>query len=99
MKVKSGRKARSPRSHRRFKEKEFSLSNAKTFLGRLLDKAKRGEEVIIMRGSERFTLSEIKPIAPIPMRPPGYFKLDAEDIELERKFSKISVLPKKEDFE
>ncbi len=99
MKLKSPPKARSSRSNRRFKEKEFSLSNAKTFLGRLLDKAKRGEEVVIYRGSERFSLHEIRAIEPIPVRPPGYFELDREDIEFERKFAGKSVRPKKEDFE
>jgi hypothetical protein len=79
--------------------KEFSLSNAKTYLGRLLDKAKRGEEVVIYRGADRFALHEIRPIEPIPMRPLGYFDLDEEDIAFERKFAKKSVRPKNEDFE
>ena len=95
MKRKPPRKARRPAA----KQKEFSLSNAKTFLGRLLDKAKRGEEVIIYRGSQRFGLYEIRAIEPIPMRPPGYFALDEEDIEFERKFAGTSVQPKEEDFE
>jgi len=84
---------------RRFRQKEFSLSNAKTYLGRLLDKAKRGEEVVIYRGAERFVLQEIRPIELIPMRPPGYFDLDEEDLAFESKFAKKSVRPKKEDFE
>ena len=96
MKLKTRRNGRTPVGSNR---KEFSLSNAKTFLGRLLDKAKRGEEVVIYRGSERFALYELRPIEPIPLRPPGYFELDEEDIALERKFAKASVRPKKEEFE
>jgi len=83
----------------RFTPREVSLSNAKTFLGRLLDRAKRGEEVVIFRGSERFALHEIRPIEPIPMRPHGYFKFDEEDIEFEKKFEGKSVRPRKEEFE
>jgi hypothetical protein len=94
----SRRKARRPRSSR-FNQKEFSFSTAKTFLGRLLEKARRGEEVTIVRGSDRISLSEIKPMEPIPMRPPGYFQLDEEDLALERKFSRANVPPRKEDFE
>ena len=79
--------------------KEVSLSNAKTYLGRLLDKAKRGEEVIILRGSERFALVEIRPIEPIPVRPPGYFHFDEEDLALDKMFSKANVPPNPKDFE
>jgi hypothetical protein len=93
MKLKSRRKPRSSRANR-FNRKEFSLSNAKTYLGRLLDKAKRGEDVVIYRGSDRFALSEIKAFEPIPMRPHGYFKFDAEDLALDKKLSRASVPPK-----
>ena len=98
MKLKSRRRTRRPAT-KRFKQKEFSLSNAKTFLGRLLDKAKRGEEVVIYRGSERFGLYEIRAIEPIPMRPPGFFHFDEEDLALDKMFSKASVPPNPKDFE
>jgi hypothetical protein len=71
----------------------YSLSTAKTYLGRLADKAKNGEPVYIMRGSERFILQVVPEIEPIPMRPPGYFKYDKEDIELFNEFAKASVIP------
>jgi hypothetical protein len=92
-------KARKPRARnsKRFAVKGFSLSTAKTFLGHLLDKAKRGEEVVICRGAERFVLREIPPIEPIPIRPPGYFQYDEEDIALDRKG--VSVRPRREEFE
>jgi hypothetical protein len=51
----------------------FSLSYAKTYLGRLMGKAGRGETVYIVRGEKRFILQEIPPIDPIPIRPAGYF--------------------------
>lgn len=51
----------------------FTLSRAKTYLGRLVDKAGRGEIVYILRGHRRFILQEVPPIDPIPLRPDGYF--------------------------
>lgn len=56
-----------------FRSDCFNLSTAKTYLGRLMDKAGKGEPVYIVRGQRRFILQEIPPIDPIPMRPPGYF--------------------------
>ena len=51
----------------------FTVSHAKTYLGRLIEKAGNGEMVYIVRGQRRFLLQEIPPIDPIPIRPPGYF--------------------------
>ena len=51
----------------------FSLSTAKTYLGRLTDKAMKGEPVYIVRGEHRFVLRHLPPFDPIPMRPAGYF--------------------------
>jgi hypothetical protein len=98
MKLKSKPKTRR-RTAKTFRGREYSLSNAKTFLGRLLDKAKRGEDVVIYRGSERFGLHEIRAIEPIPIRPPGYFRFDEEDLALDRMFSKANVPPNPKDFE
>src|SRR5437016_6693667 len=50
-----------------------SLSKAKTYLGRLIEKAAKGETVYILKGQRRFLLQEVPPIDPIPIRPPGYF--------------------------
>jgi hypothetical protein len=71
----------------------YSLSTAKSYLGRLADKARKGEAVYILRGSERFILQAVPDIEPIPMRPPGYFEFDAEDRNLDRRFAKASVIP------
>src|SRR5688500_14306631 len=71
----------------------YSLSTAKSYLGRLADKASKGEPVYIRRGSERFILQAVPDIEPIPMRPPGYFEFDAEDRSLDKRFAKASVVP------
>jgi hypothetical protein len=71
----------------------YSLSTAKSYLGRLADKASKGEAVYILRGSERFILQAVPDIEPIPMRPAGYFEFDVEDRGLDRRFAKASVIP------
>lgn len=67
------RRSRSRATSTGVQSNTFKLSQAKTFLGRLLAKAEAGEEVYITRGSTRFILQQIPEIDPIPMRPPGYF--------------------------
>ena len=89
--------ARRKKKQQTFTEREYSLSNAKAFLGRLLDKAARGEEVIIARKSERFSLQHMPTIEPIPQRPHGYFEFDAGDFSLDKKFMKANVRPKLQD--
>jgi hypothetical protein len=80
---------------------DFTLSNAKTYLGRLADKAARGEVVYILRGRQRFQLQHIPEIEPIPLRPPGYFAHDqtAEDLELDRALGRASVVRAPRDLE
>jgi hypothetical protein len=72
----------------------FSLSHAKTYLGRLIEKAAKGETVYILRGQQRFLLQELPPIDPIPMRPSGYFancdsKAEIDELNLLAKSSSI----------
>lgn len=55
------------------RSKLFTLSKAKTYLGRLVKKAGWGEPVYIVSGHRRFILQEVPELEPIPMRPPGYF--------------------------
>src|SRR5436309_16022724 len=83
-----------PSKTRNVRTNTYTLSTAKTYLGRLVDKARKGERVYIPSGHERFILQVVPEIEPIPMRPPGYFKFDEEDIELRKKFAKVSVIPK-----
>jgi hypothetical protein len=86
--------SRSNRNSRRtLPSNTYTLSAAKTYLGRLVDKAKKGETVYILRGHERFILQVVPEIEPIPMRPVGYFQFDEEDIELDKRFAKASVIP------
>jgi hypothetical protein len=72
----------------------YTLSVAKTYLGRLVDKARSGEPVYILRGHERFILQAVPEIEPIPMRPLGHFQFDAEDRKLDKRFAKASVVPR-----
>ena len=51
----------------------YALSVAKTFLGRLAEKASQGQAVYIAKGHRRFVLQAVPEIEPIPLRPPGYF--------------------------
>lgn len=79
----------------------YPLSQAKTFLGRLIEKAARGETVYIVRGAHRFVLQPLPEIEPIPARPAGYFAncYDREEIELENRLGRASVVGKPADLE
>jgi hypothetical protein len=79
----------------------FSLSSAKTYLGRLMEKAGRGETVYILRGERRFILQEVSPIPPIPIRPPGCFDrcYSQQEIREENRLAKSSVLRPPQDLE
>ena len=79
----------------------FTLSSAKTYLGRLVEKASRGEEVYIVTGQRRFALQEVPPIEPIPMRPPGYFAnaYNRAEIDADNRLSKASVIRVPKDLE
>ena len=84
-----------------FQSQTFTLSDAKTFLGRLIEKAVKGELVYITRGQQRFILQHVPDSEPIPMRPPGYFadhdtKEEIQEINL---LSKDSVIRAPEDLE
>jgi hypothetical protein len=79
----------------------FTLSNAKTYLGRLVEKAAKGETVYIAKGRRRFVLQEVPEIEPIPLRPPGYFAhcYTAEEIQEENRLAKSSVIRRPKDLE
>jgi hypothetical protein len=95
-------KTRSPRKAKvNFQSEVFSLSNAKTYLGRLLQNASRGKTVYIVRGQRRFLLQEAPPIDPIPMRPPGYFDQCYSEAEIreDNRLAKASVVRAPNDLE
>jgi hypothetical protein len=79
----------------------FTLSNAKTYLGRLMERAGRGETIYITRGRRRFVLQEVPEIEPIPVRPPGYFAgaCTRAEIQEENRLAKASVIRAPEDLE
>lgn len=79
----------------------FTLSNAKTYLGRLMDKASRGEAIYIIKGRHRFVLQAVPEIDPIPMRPPGYFAnvYSAAEIKEDNQLAKASVVRAPRDLE
>jgi hypothetical protein len=79
----------------------FTLSNTKTYLGRLMQKASRGETVYIVRGRRRFVLQEVPEIEPIPMRPPGFFAdaYSLAEIREESQLAKASVIRPAKDLE
>ena len=72
----------------------YSLSQAKTFLGRLLEQAQNGQIVYILRGRNRFVLQAVAEIEPIPLRPAGYFTgcYSKQDAKLENSLARASVV-------
>jgi hypothetical protein len=93
---------RSPKRPRvNLQSESFSLSSAKTYLGRLMEKASKGETVYIVRGQQRFVLQEVRPIDPIPLRPPGYFAncYSKEEIQEENRLAKSSAIRAPKDLE
>jgi hypothetical protein len=79
----------------------FTLSKAKTYLGRLMEKAGRGETVYIVRGRQRFVLQEVPEIEPIPVRSAGYFANAQSKTEIleENRLAKASVIRAPRDLE
>ncbi len=79
----------------------FTLSNAKTYLGRLVEKASRGETVYIVTGQRRFVLQEVPEIEPIPMRPAGYFAnaYSRTEIQEDNRLAKASIVRAPNDLE
>lgn len=97
--MKVGRRSR--KSKVNFRSQMFTLSNAKTYLGRLVAKASRGEAVYIVTGRRRFVLQELPEIEPIPMRPAGYFAnvYSKAEIEEDNRLAKASVVHAPKDLE
>ena len=95
----TARSSRKPRVD--FQAEVFTLSNAKTYLGRLLRNVSQGKTVYIVRGQQRFLLQEAPPIDPIPLRPPGYFAHCYSDAEIqeENRLAKASVVRAPADLE
>jgi hypothetical protein len=94
-------RARSRKPKVNLRSQMFTLSSAKTYLGRLLKKAGRGEPVYIVTGQRRFVLQEVPEFEPIPMRPPGYFAnaYRHAEIQQDNRLAKASVIRAPKDLE
>lgn len=99
--MKVAARARSRKTKVNLQSQLFSLSHAKTYLGRLVEKAGRGETVYIVRGHRRFVLQAVPEIEPIPMRPAGYFAnaYSKAEIQEENRLAKSSVIRAPKDLE
>ena len=92
-------RVRKQKAHRH--SQTFTLRSARTNLGLLTEIALKGEPVYIVRGPHRFILQRVRDLQPIPLRPPGYFAncYTKEEIELENRLSKASVIRAPKDLE
>jgi hypothetical protein len=99
--VKIASQPRSRKQKANLQSQLFTLSNAKTYLGRLVEKASRGETVYIVRGHRRFILQAVPDIEPIPVRPAGYFASahSHAEIQEENRLAKASVIRAPKDLE
>ncbi|HXI73696.1 MAG TPA: hypothetical protein VNN22_25420 [Verrucomicrobiae bacterium] len=79
----------------------FTLSNAKTYLGRLIEKAGQGETVYIVKGHRRFVLQAVPEFEPIPVRPSGFFAsaYSQAEIQEDNRLAKASVVRAPKDLE
>ena len=79
----------------------FTVSHARTHLGRLMEKASRGETVYIVKGRHRFVLQEVPEIEPVPIRPPNYFAHASSpaEIQADNRLAKASVIRAPKDLE
>ncbi len=99
--MKSAVRPRAKKAKVNLRSQTFTLSNAKTYLGRLMEKAGRGETVYIVTGRRRFVLQEVPEIEPIPMRPAGYFAnvYSGAEIQEANRLAKASVVRAPKDLE
>jgi|SRR5882724_1853434 hypothetical protein len=99
MKIAGRRRSRKPKVN--LQSQMFTLSNAKTYLGRLVEKAGRGEAVYIVKGRHRYILQEVPEIDPIPIRPPNYFAniYSPAEIQEDNRLAKDSVIRAPRDLE
>lgn len=99
--MKTAARAHSRKRRINLHSRQFTLSAAKTYLGRLVAKAGRGEPVYIVTRHRRFVLQEVPEIEPIPTRPPGYFAsaYTKAEIQDDNRLAKVSVIRPPKDLE
>jgi len=59
--------------------KTLTVSEARAKLGRLLDKAGKGQAVYLRRKKQLFRIEAVEESEPIPVRPIGYFDAKGDD--------------------
>jgi hypothetical protein len=99
--MKIASRSRSRKTKVNLQSQLFTLSNAKTYLGRLMEKVGHGETVYIVKGHRRFVLQEVPEIEPIPVRPPNYFAnaYSRAEIQADNRLAKSSVIRAPKDLE
>ncbi len=99
--MKIASRSRSRKTKVNLQSQLFTLSKAKTYLGRLMEKAGHGETVYIVKGHRRFILQAVPEIEPIPMRPAGFFAsaYSKAEIQEENRLAKSSVIRVPKDLE
>jgi hypothetical protein len=60
-------------------QKALTVSEAKPKLGRLLDKAAKGEAVYLLRKKRLYRIEPMMDYEPIPDRPVGHFAVEEHD--------------------
>ena len=70
----------------------LTISKAKPKMGRLIDRALRGEAVVIRKGDKLVQLTEYIVPEPIPERPIGFFRRRPTDYDVANQASS-SVAP------
>ena len=65
----------------------LTLSKAKPKIGQLIDRALRGEAVVIRKGDKMVQLTEFIVPEPIPERPIGFFRRRSEDYDVANRAS------------
>ena len=56
------------------------FSQAKRNFRKVAARVKRGDTILLQHGPDVFQLVYQAPAATVPLRPPGFFKLDAQDL-------------------
>jgi len=59
--------------------KTLTVSEAKSQLGRLLDKAEKGQSIYLRRKNLLYRIEPVSEVEPIPARPFGHFAVEEAD--------------------
>jgi antitoxin (DNA-binding transcriptional repressor) of toxin-antitoxin stability system len=73
--------------------KTIKISEAKRNFSRIFARAKRGETIILQNGNDFMQLVPCAVPELVPIRPLGYFALDAEDVAFINSCQQSSLTP------